>query len=50
MNRPPEESVSPILPIDGPQNVGVYNTDDEIEEVKKENVLDEQNKVYELVG
>ena len=50
MNRPPEESVSPILPMDGPQNVGVYDTDDEMEEVKKEKVLYEQNKVYELVG
>ena len=41
---------SPLLPMDGLQNVGTGNTDNEIEEMKKEKVLDEQNKVYELVG
>ena len=41
---------SPLLPMDGLQNVGMDSIDDEIEEMKKEKVLDEQNKVYELVG
>ena len=41
---------SPLLPMDGPQNEGTDNIDDEIEEMKKEKVLDEGNKVFELVG
>ena len=41
---------SPLLPMGGPRNAGADNTDDEIEEMKKKKVLDERNKVYELVG